>query len=208
MPQVKLENITFSYVHVSQPKRNKQGVLKYSACVLIPKGSPAHKMALAAQEAAIKEGIAQGKFTPAMVSTLKLPLRDGDKELETEQKSGEEYKGMVFVNANANESSPPSVSKPSQGQIVPITDPTEFYSGCKGHTQLSFYPFCTEDKMSKGVAVGLNHCLKLADGQRLDGRVSADSAFADYADLEVEGDVPEETEGTGPAVLGGADPFN
>lgn len=183
MPQVVLENVIFSYVNVFKPRPNRQGIPKYSACILIDKNNA--KAVAAAQQAqkdAIEEGIAAGKWTAAMAPTLKLPLRDGDAELKTEQRTGDEYVGRIFCNANANQDSPPGIVKPVGGQAVPITDPMEFFSGCIGHAYLSFYPFKTPE--SKGVAVGLNACYKLEEGERLDGRKSATSVFAAFAESE------------------------
>jgi len=181
MPQVVLENVTFSYVHVFEARRRKKtDPKKFSCCVLIDKNNASTMEALKqAQKDAINEGIAQGKWTAAMVGTLKLPIRDGDGELKMELKKGDEWVGRVFVNANSLEKYPPGIAKPEGGEAVTIKDPLEIYSGCKGHAYLSFYPF--KGSESKGIAVGLNGLYKLEDGERLDGRIPASSVFADYA---------------------------
>lgn len=185
MSKVVVENVTFSHVHVFQAKANKQGILKFSSAILIDKTNKTAVAAVkAAIDAAVAEGIAKGYFTAAMKSIIKLPLRDGDAELASEQKSGDEYKGRLFFNANANDTSPPGVVKPENGIAVPIKDPLEFYSGCKGHVSISFYPFKTQDGTAKGVAAGLNGCYKLADGDRLDGRENTASVFADHAEVD------------------------
>ena len=173
--------VRFSYCRLFEPALNPSGVLKYSACLLLSKDNVAEKKRWdAAIEAAIKVGIDKGKFTANQKPILKLPIRDGDKELATEQKKGDEYKNMWFVNASANADSPPEITKPQGGLAVPILDPKEFYSGCYGRAIVSFYPFA--EGGSKGVAVAINGVYKTKEGDRLDGRVSATSAFAAFAE--------------------------
>lgn len=179
--------VRFSYVRLFEPVPNQSGVMKYSACLLLDKENAAEKKRWDAMiEAAIKKGIEDGKFTANQRPILKLPIRDGDKELATEQKKGEEYKGMWFVNASANHTNrngevqpPPEVTKPQGGVAVPILNPSEFYSGCHGRAIITFYAF--NEGGSKGIAVAINGAYKTKDGDRLDGRVSAVSAFADLA---------------------------
>lgn len=172
--------LRFSYVRLFEPAVNPSGVLKYSACLLLSKDNKEEKKRWdAAVEEAIKQGVAKGLFTANQKPILKLPLRDGDKELATEQRKGDEYKNMWFVNASTNVDSPPQVTKPQGGVAVPILDPNEFYSGCYGRAIITFYPFAQGG--SKGVAVAINGAYKTKDGDRLDGRVNATSAFAEFA---------------------------
>jgi len=184
MPTIVAENVTFSYLNIFEPRADLSGRMKYSACILIDKSNA--KVVAAVRKAikeAINEGIAKGFWTAAMVPTLKTPLRDGDEELATEQKSGDEYKGRIFLNANSPEKSPPGVVKAEGGLAVPIKDPLEIYSGCKGHVYLAFYPYKIKAG-AKGIAVGLNGIYKLEDGDRLDGRKSAETVFSSYAEVD------------------------
>lgn len=183
--------VKFSYVNLFEPQVNQSGVLKYSACLLLDKADKAEKKKWdAAIEAAIVIGIAKGKFTANQRPILKTPIRDGDKELATEQKKGDEYKNSWFINCNANADSPPQVTKPEGGIAVPILDATEFFSGCMGRAIISFYPF--DQGGSKGVAVGINGVYKTGEGERLDGRINATSAFADFAAEDSEAGDPVE----------------
>lgn len=185
------EEVTFSYAHLFVPKPNQEGILKYSVCILLDKTNKSERARWdAAIESAIQMGIAKGMFTANQRPILKTPIRDGDEELKTEMKKGLEYKARWFVNANANVTDregnpvpPPAVTKPSNGIAVPILDPLEMYSGCKGRAIISFYPFANK---SKGIAVAVNGVYKTKDGDRLDGRVDAISAFAQFAAEEVQ----------------------
>jgi hypothetical protein len=63
----------------------------------------------------------------------------------------------------------------------PIIDQEELYSGCYGHASITFFAFNTSG--NKGVACGLNHLMKVKDGESLGGRSTAEN---DFADLEIE----------------------
>jgi hypothetical protein len=182
--------IVASYANVWKPKENQSGALKFSMCCLIPK-TQKEDVALInkAIKAAFDEGVTKG-FWPASAWSspkFKKPLRDGDAEIKTgDKKPGIGYEGMMFFNCNKegdpdNEyfEGPPEVTKALNGKVVPISDKSEFYSGCKCRVAVGFYPF---NNKSKGVAVGLNAILKTADGARMDGRESAKSAFGEFAE--------------------------
>lgn len=63
----------------------------------------------------------------------------------------------------------------------PILNPEEeIYSGMYGRASINFY--CYNTGMSKGIACGLNNVQKIADGERLGGRASAESDFKDEDD--------------------------
>jgi hypothetical protein len=188
------DTVRFSYVNLFEPKVNPSGALKYSACLLLDKDNKKEKAKWdAAIEAAILIGIGKGMFTANQRPILKTPIRDGDKELANDQKKGDEYKNAWFINCNANPDSPPQVTKPQGGVAVPILDPTEFFSGCEGRAIISFYPY--DQGGSKGIAVGLNGVYKTGEGERLDGRVNATSAFADFAAEDSEEEPDEEVDG-------------
>ena len=70
----------------------------------------------------------------------------------------------------------------------PIIDSDTFYSGCYGHVHVNLFPYNTAG--NRGIGVGLNNLMKSADGDRLDGRKSAEDAFAEYG--EAGGEAEEE----------------
>jgi hypothetical protein len=142
---------------------------KYGVCVLMPKGSPQHKQVEAAVEEA--KGIAINKFTKAQTqsSAFKPCLRDGDEEIKSEGRPAH-YAGMMFFNANNKEQ--PGIVGP---KAEPLMDRNRLYSGCFCHVDVNFFPFNTE---SKGVGCGFNNIMLVRDGERLDGRTTAEDAFA------------------------------
>lgn len=146
---------------------------KFGSALLIPKSDkPTIRNIRAAIEAA-KEVGKNTKFKGKIPPNLKLPLRDGD----AERPEDEVYVGHYFINANAK-TRPGVVDKNRQ----PILEQDEVYSGCYCITSITFYPF--DSNGNKGIACGLNHIMKVKDGEHLGGRSSAESDFENV-------DVPE-----------------
>lgn len=167
--------VRMSYVHVFEPAAIEGSTdQKYSVCLLIPKTD---KVTLGKINQAIEEIKASdaakatwgGKVPTG--PTFKTPLRDGDEE----RGDKEEYKGMMFVNANCSEKSKPQVV---DKKGMPITSPDEFYSGCYGRASVNFYAF--NKNGNKGIACGLNNLMKLDDGESLAGRSSASEDFKEF----------------------------
>lgn len=170
-----IKNVRFSYLHWAEPKETPSGDLKFSASILIPKDD---KENLAAIDQAIKDatkkGVEDNKFSRAQAKSLRLPLRDGSEEHESGAR-GKEYDGHFFLNANSNRQ-PGTVDEKRQ----PIIDVNDFYSGCFGHAHVNFFPYNTAG--NRGIGVGLNNLMKTKDGDRLDGRKSAEDAFSEFGD--------------------------
>jgi hypothetical protein len=193
---VKTGPATASYAYVWPDKhgRGKKNVdettgnvtFKFSCCLLFDKENKKDIEVLeTAVRKAFEEGVSKGFFPKTMWEVIKKPLRDGDAEVKAGlKKPNIGYEGRMFLNAyaegdpDAEYYSPPEITKPLNGKVVAISDHSEFYSGCKCIGALSFYPF---KGRQKGIAVGLNALFKIGDGERLDGRESAESAFADFA---------------------------
>lgn len=158
--------VRLSYANVWEPRSINGSDPKYSVSILIPKTDTATIKAVEdAIEHAIQDGVGKfgGKIPPR--GSLKLPLRDGDTERDSE-----EYAGHYFINANST----------MQPQIVdqnvqPITDESQVYSGCYGRVSVNFYAFNTNG--NRGVAAGLGNIQKLRDGEALGGGVSAVADF-------------------------------
>lgn len=162
--------VRFSYVKVFQPEVDDKGREKFSVCLLIPKSDKATLAKIqAAVEAAKQAGAAKlagpnGKIPP----NIKLPLRDGDTERDTEAQP--EYAGQYFINAV-------SYTRPGivDANVQPILDSTELYSGCYGRASVNFYAFNNEG--NRGIACGLNNLQKLEDGDFLGGRSRPEDDF-------------------------------
>ncbi|GAB1462199.1 DUF2815 family protein [Pedobacter sp.] len=158
----------FSYLHIWEPSAVQEGQdKKYSASLIIPKTD---KATIAKIEAAINAAKEQGKakFGGKIPANLKTPLRDGD----VERPDDEAYANSYFINANAK-TKPGIVDK----NASPIMNQDEVYSGCFGRASVTFYAFNTSG--NKGIACGLNHLMKVKDGDSLGGRSSAESDFAE-----------------------------
>lgn len=157
-----------SYAHVFKPHSSIEGAEpKYSICLLIPKKD---KFGLAkirdAIEAATVAGLPQwGNKKPV---NFKNPLRDGD----AERPDDANYAGCYFINASSKQR--PQVIDRDKNEIV---DPDDFYSGCYCRASINFYAF--NQAGNKGVGAGLNNLQKLADGERLGGRMDATDEFDD-----------------------------
>lgn len=59
---------------------------------------------------------------------------------------------------------------------APIVNRDDFYSGCYAIANINAYAY---DNESKGVSFGLNHVMKMGDGEKLVNTVSAEDAFAE-----------------------------
>ncbi|MBR1780111.1 MAG: DUF2815 family protein [Oscillospiraceae bacterium] len=168
----------FSYLHVIEPKAPMGGgTPKYSVSLIIPKSDTVTVAKIkSAIQAAYEEGQSKLKGNSKTVpdlEDLKIPLRDGDKE----RKGDEAYKNAYFVNAN-------STTKPGivDADCEDIIDNSEIYSGIIGRASINFNAYNSNG--NRGIACGLNHLQKLADGTPLGGRTRAQDDFADLDDDE------------------------
>lgn len=168
----------WSYANVWEPKAARDGGKpKYSVSLIIPKSDKKTIAKIkAAIQAAYDEGEMKlkgnGKSTPALTA-IKTPLRDGD----LERPDDEAYKDSYFVNANSTTA--PGVV---DAECNPILTRSEVYSGVYGRASINFYAYNTNG--SKGIACGLNNLQKMADGDPLGGKASAESDFSNMDDDE------------------------
>ena len=185
--RVKIGKARASYVSVFHPKGVEGAEPKYSISLIVPKEN---KALIAQIEQAIKNAFDYGKTTlgaNAKLERLKTPLRDGDEE----RPDDESYKGAYFINATCKTKPGVSVFKGTkvvdgkkQNFIESLEDEEEMYSGCYVYASVNFYAYNTSG--NKGIAAGLNNVLKVADGEPLGGRTSAEAEFAEM-------DIDEET---------------
>lgn len=171
--------VIISYPDLLKPRAiDESSEPKYGCCILIPKtDTETISLISSAIKAAAEAGAAQhfgGKVPPK----YKHPLRDGDEELASGDRSGEEYAGHYFLNCSSRRR-PQVINRRKE----PITDETEIYGGISGRVVLNFFAF--SGKGSRGIAAGLNAVLKTADGTPLGGGgVNLDDAFGDAFDDE------------------------
>lgn len=166
--QVTTGKVRLSYVHIFEKYAFDSNPDKpqYSLCLLIDK---ADKVTLGNISRAIEAAKIAGKsskWTNKIPPKLWSPLRDGD----VEHPEDENFAGHYFVNAKSNQK-PGIVDR----NLQPIIEQEEVYSGCYGRVSLTFFPFATSG--NNGVGVGLNNVQKLAEGERLGGRTTAEEDF-------------------------------
>lgn len=171
--------VRFSFVHVFEPKSVEGGDPKYSVTLLIPKtDSNTWEKIKAAVTAATEHYRSRNgqNSLPAKPTTI---IHDGDGIRPNGDAFGPECKGCYVM----------TVSSKTKPVIVdsfrnPITDPTEFYSGCYGRAAINFYGYNSHGK--KGISAGLLSVQKLCDGEPFGTVGSADDFDDDYKDDDIE----------------------
>lgn len=167
--------VRFSYANVFTPKAPAEGAeAKYSVTLLIPKSDKTTLAKVKAACEAARLGSAE-KFGNKVPKSLKLPYHDGDGEKPNGGEYGPECKGHYVINTTSKQK-PGVVDRDRE----PILDSTDFYSGCYGRASVNFYAYNVNG--NKGIAAGLNHVQKLADGDPLGGRSRAEDDFDDDLD--------------------------
>ena len=147
---------------------------KFMTNVLIPKEEKETIKAIQQAIEAGKKAAIISKWGGKEPKKLDMPLRDGDVDKEDD----DVYAGYYFTNAKCN-TRPGFVDK----NKTPIVDEDDIYSGVWAIVSVTFYGYDVSG--NRGVACGLNNVMKFKDGERLGGRSSADS---DFADLDLEDD--------------------
>lgn len=172
-----------SYAFLAEPKANDHGDMEYSTQIIYPKGGDTHKkLQRLVLQAIVECPLAQGNVEKAKKlfanPNFKNPLRDADKE----DRDGAEYKGQMFSNAktNAKKGRPGIVLKNGTKLVDPDDIMDKVYSGCQAQVSITAYYF--DNSGNKGIALALNNVMKWADGERLDGNISAEDEFADLVD--------------------------
>jgi hypothetical protein len=160
-----------SYCHLLEPTEDPSGEMKYSVSLIFDKDS----CDLEPIEEAIKQAAKDGKLG----KKYKNPLRDGDEDRE----DNEEYENSMFVNANAKRR--PGIIDYATGDVVDTDDDDiGVYSGCLIRASVTFFAYT--HKGSKGVGCGLNNVQVLKRGERLDGTESAEEAFEDAEEIDLD----------------------
>jgi hypothetical protein len=165
-----------SFPALFEPKPNPSGALKYSCSLLISKDDKAGVQQL---QDAIAKAIIKGKETlwsNKLPAFRYQPLRDGDAELVSGEKTDPVYKNTFFLNCSANEA-PGVVVATGQGP-KPLLDTTAIFAGCWVRADINPFPY--KNSGNSGIGWGLNNILLVKEGERLDGRLRATDAFAAF----------------------------
>lgn len=178
--------VRFSYVTLFEPKAGPDGGdPKYSVVLLIPKTDTTTYQKIKAAEAAARSNFCAKKGPQALPSNPLSPLHDGDGDKPNGGSYGPECAGHWVLNVSSKQR--PIIvgtERNAGGKLLPITEPTEIYSGCYGRAQINFYGY---NNRRKGIGAGLLSVQKLADGEPLGGSYGSADAFDDgFADDSVD----------------------
>lgn len=165
-----------SFEHIWTPQApNENSEPKYSLLLIIPKTDPQIPAIQAAIQAAAQEGVNTRKFTqlPDPNAMKYPPLRDGDSLTDSGEPRGAEFAGNYFINAKSPQNRKPFIV---DGNVQPIIDQSEVYSGCYVNVAVQFFPYANSG--NKGISASLNGVQKVADGEHLGAaRPDADQLF-------------------------------
>ena len=166
--------VRLSYVSVFQPKppfNNPAGEPKYSVTILVPKSNTAAKALLDQEIARAIEAGVSSKWGGVRPPQPAICVHDGDAPRPSDGSSyGEECRGCWVFSASSKQA--PFVV---DGQVQPIIDPTQVYSGVWANVSVTFYAYNQAGK--KGIGCGLNGVQKVRDDTPLSSRVTAQEAF-------------------------------
>lgn len=158
------------------PKPNLSGDLVFGCTLLIDKTD---KKGIAELKGEVAKAIAKGKekhWNGKVPKFTYQPLRDGDAELKDGSKEGPEYKGRIFFGCSCAPDQAPGVVGPDG---KPLMSQKAIYSGC--FVRLDVRAFAYKKGGNNGVGWWLNNVMLVDDGPRLDGKMDAVDAFAQYA---------------------------
>lgn len=167
--------VTITFPVLFEAKENLSGDLKFSAGLLIDKSD---KEGLARLKAEVAKATTKGKEKAWNGKVPKFrydPIRDGDAELASGDKEGSEYKDRFFINASCNTDQPPGVVGPD---AQPLIDQSLIYSGCIVRADIRAFPY--KKGGNCGIGWWLNNIMLVRDGERLDGKMNAVDAFAEF----------------------------
>ena len=100
-----------------------------------------------------------------MPPNISAPYHDGDGiKPVAGTEYGPECKGHYILNVKASASYKPDVV---DGQLNPIRDQSEIYSGMYARVLINFFPYFNSGK--KGISVSFSNVQKVADGTPLGG---------------------------------------
>ncbi|EAC6780062.1 TPA: DUF2815 family protein [Listeria monocytogenes] len=173
--KVVTREVRLSFVHLLEPHAYEGQEEKYSTMILIPKSDEETVAKIKdAQKAALEQGIAS-KWGGKKPSNLKTTLRDGDAEMDTEERP--EFAEHYFMNVSSK-TAPGILDKAKQKTV----SPDDVYSGVYARVSINFFAYNTAG--NKGISAGLNNVMVLGKGDYLGGRASADSDFAEFEPLD------------------------
>jgi hypothetical protein len=168
--------VRLSFPALFEPKANPSGKLKYGCSLIISKDDVAGIKDL---QDAVAKAIQKGKekiWSGKVPSFRYQAIRDGDAELASGDKTDPVYKNSFFINCAADTA--PGVVQATATGPKPLLDVTAIFAGCWVRADVNAYPY--KNSGNNGVGWGLNNIMLVKEGDRLDGRMRATDAFANY----------------------------
>ena len=173
---ITIHNVRLSYVNLFQPRppfNNPAGEPKYSVTILVPKSNAAAKALLDQEIARAIEAGVGSKWGGVRPPQPAICVHDGDGPRPSDGSAfGEECRGCWVFTAS-------SKTRPSivDGNLQPILDPTQLYSGIYANVGVTFFGY--NASQNKGIGVALDNVQKVSDAEPLGGaRASAEDDFA------------------------------
>lgn len=178
--------VVASYPHLITPQAAEEGqTAKYSMTGIFAPGADLSALQAAALAAA--EAAYPGKGAEMLrTGKLKSPFRK-----DCEAKGYENCGTFINVRSEKKPGVVFSYKDPATGKAKVMTDAEiekEIYPGAV--VRISLNAFAYNQKGNKGISFALNNVQKVADGERIDGRVAAENEFtADLAEAPAQ-DLP------------------
>lgn len=149
---------------------NGQGEPKFGCTLIFDPGTPGlDKMRESVQK------LINSKWNGKLPNKYKDPFLDGD------EMDRPEYKGKIVIRFSCKADKRPEVVGPLK---QPITDPAVIYAGC--YCRVSYSCYTWEYMGKEGISFGLGHVQMVRNGERFDGRGTADSVFDEIEDDDSE----------------------
>lgn len=171
--------VRLSFVNLFTPRAHQNGGdPKYSTTILVPKSDVATKQRIDAAIQAAKELGITKRWNGVLPPLVAIPVYDGDGTRPSDgMPFGDECKGhWVFTASSKN---PPQVV---DQQLNPIINQSDVYSGMYARVSVDFFPYANSGK--KGVGCGLGNVQKVADGEPLSGRTTAEEDFTPLSQVQ------------------------
>lgn len=162
-----------SYASLLKPTAFENQDPKYSVVLLIPKSDKKTLAAIHNAQKAAYEAAKNDKLKGVAWERVKTTLRDGDTDSSVDPDNQPEYAHCYFINVSSKQK-PQIVDR----EMNPLTDESEVYSGMYIRASINFYAYNTAG--NKGISAGLNNVQKVADGDFLGGRSSAEDDFDEW----------------------------
>lgn len=168
----------------------QSGKKQWNCTLLWPKIVDLAALKTLAVEAAVEEW---GDKAKQMIADglIKSPFLDGDGPQGKSKKTGEPHAGFpghTFIRVQSGEDYRPKLVNQ---KVLPITDKSEFYSGCYGYAVVNAFTWENREN-GRGISFGISMAQKAKDGDSLGGGGGGDPEEY-FEKIDDEGDAPEET---------------